>query len=143
MKMMAISISQEIRNRFRMTTLCVAACFALHSGCLASDSPSGKSERWSGYLIDMSCALERRQSQPDLGKKHTKRCLQMPSCERSGLGLLLENNQVLHFDDQGNQITRKLISRTSRENDLRVVVYGRKMNDVLQVEIIRFEATRK
>jgi hypothetical protein len=130
-------------KRILVLALCLSVFSSVPSICWAEDPPFRKSEMWSGHLIDISCAVERGPAEPDLGKKHTRRCLQMPSCDQSGFGLLLDGRQLLHFDDPGNQMTRKLISRTSQKDDLRVVVYGIKVNDLLQVKKIRFEPAKK
>ena len=45
-----------------------------------------------GYLVDLACAKEDG-SKADFGAKHTKGCLQMDECEKSGYGVLTEDKK--------------------------------------------------
>jgi hypothetical protein len=110
---------------------------------LAKDPPPIEDGRWNGYLIDITCALGRREAEPDLGQKHTKRCLQMAACDRSGFGLLLKGNQVLRFDEQGNRLARKLVSKTSKQENFRIVVQGTELNGALQVKKIELKSSKR
>jgi hypothetical protein len=86
-----------------------------------------------GYLIDILCARERRASEPDLGVKHTRRCLQMPICSRSGFGLFTAKGEVIAFDPKGNRLAHALIDKTSQSSHLRVLVKGTIAAGELQV----------
>ena len=77
-----------------------------------------------GYLIDMFCARQRKASESDLGSKHTRNCLQMPICVRSGFGLLIRDREVIAFDAKGNRMAQSLIDKTSRLGHLLVRVRG-------------------
>ena len=96
----------------------------------------GARTRWNGYLIDVACARERKATETDLGQKHTRKCMEMPACERGGFGLLTDDNQFLSFDESGNRKVRALLERTNQSDRLRVIVYGTKLNDVLQAQKI-------
>ena len=89
-----------------------------------------------GYLIDLACARERKEEEADLGQKHTRKCMGMPICDRSGFGILMDANELLRFDEDGNRKVRALLARTSQDNNLRVVVHGKKTSDVLEVKKI-------
>jgi len=102
----------------------------LISAPTAENPPSG---RWTGFLIDLTCARERKDKEPSLGEGHTKKCMQMPVCDRSGFGILTDANQLLRLDEDGNRRVRRLLQRTKRENKLYFVVWGRRSNDVLNV----------
>ena len=91
---------------------------------------------WTGYLIDLSCARERQPKESDLGEKHTKKCMQMPDCDRSGFGLLTDKSELLVFDEEGNRKIHLLVQQTKQDNHLRAVVRGTKSNDVLKVSSI-------
>lgn len=91
---------------------------------------------WTGYLIDLSCARERQPKETDLGEKHTKKCMQMPDCDRSGFGLLTDKSELLVFDEEGNRKVRLLLQQTKQDSHLRAVVRGTKSNDVLKVNRI-------
>ena len=112
--------------------------------CLAGSSGFGKgakpaSPSWTGYLIDLTCARERKAEEKDLGLKHTKKCMQMPDCDRSGFGLLTATNDVLIFDEESNQKVRALLQQSTQRADLQVVVQGTKANDTLHIKSIRLK----
>ncbi len=86
-----------------------------------------------GYLIDLVCAAERANEGPSLGLKHTKRCLQMPECDRSGFALLTDENEVLKFDEQGNEKARRLIGSRQKEKSWRIIVAGSRKEGLLTV----------
>lgn len=113
----------------------ICALLVLLSFCnpVVANPPRAASKSWSGYLIDLACARERKDEEPDLGQKHTKKCMQMPACDRSGFGLLTDANDLLPFDENGNTKVRALLQQTNQTGHLRVVVQGTKTNDVLQV----------
>jgi hypothetical protein len=91
-----------------------------------------------GYLIDISCAVERRKQEPDLGAKHTKKCLQMPACDRSGFGILVDTtNDLLTFDEDGNRQVRALIAKTNRQADFRITIVGLKDADRIHIKKLK------
>src|SRR5262249_53449144 len=128
------------RQRLRIAALAAVFLCAVHLiSSPAADKPS--TNHWIGYLIDITCARERKDKESSLGEDHTKKCLQMPVCDRSGFGILTDANQLLRFDEDGNRRARKLLEGTRRENKLRCVAWGRRSNDLLYVS--RMELTRQ
>ena len=117
------------------------SCLLLVTSLSASASDGkqakhGPRTRWDGYLIDVACAAERKATETDLGERHTRKCMEMPACERSGFGLLTDDNQFFPFDEDGNRKARALLDHTDQNERLRVVVYGAKFKDVLQAQRI-------
>jgi hypothetical protein len=94
------------------------------------------SSRWTGYLLDVACARDRKDKEPLLGEHHTRKCLQMPACDRSGFGILTDTNELLRFDEDGNRRVRRLLRHTRKENKLRCVAWGSRSNDILQLNQI-------
>ncbi len=86
-----------------------------------------------GTLVDVSCATDRSNDLDSLRIKHTRKCLQMPDCDKSGVALLTADNKVLRFDDKGNETARKLIVATDREKQWNIKVSGRLDGDTLTV----------
>jgi len=86
-----------------------------------------------GTLVDIACATERASDLDSLRVKHTRKCLQMPECVKSGFGVLTPDNQVLRFDAAGNERAQALITGTQREKELQVKVSGRLSGDTLAV----------
>jgi len=76
-----------------------------------------------GYLVDRACASEDANN-PGFGAKHTKNCLQMPNCEKSGYAVLTEDNKVITLDYNGNVQAKKFIAALTKNNDIRVIVTG-------------------
>ncbi|HTC92495.1 MAG TPA: hypothetical protein VK699_03460 [Terriglobales bacterium] len=77
-----------------------------------------------GYLVDIACLNQRSSELTTLGPKHTKKCLTMPACERSGYAVLTSDLKVFKFDSKGNEEAKKLINAAKREADFRIVVSG-------------------
>jgi hypothetical protein len=102
----------------------------------APTAENSRSGRWTGFLIDLTCARERKDKEPSLGEEHTKKCMRMPVCDRSGFGILTDTNQLLRLDEDGNRRVRRLLQRTKRESKLYCVVWGRRSNDILNVSRI-------
>jgi hypothetical protein len=86
-----------------------------------------------GVLVDVACATERANDLAGLRAKHTRKCLQMPECDKSGFALLTADDRVLRFDDAGNARARQLIAATERETQWQVTVSGRLDGDTLAV----------
>jgi hypothetical protein len=104
---------------------------------------SATPQSWSGYLLDGECARERKATETDLGRKHTTQCLQMPACERSGYGLLTGSNEYLRFDENGNRKVRELIGKAGIQSNWRVVVQGKRADDILKVQKIKVKSETK
>lgn len=105
----------------------------------AKEAKRSSAGAFTGYLIDLTCARERKKDETDLGEKHTKKCMQMPICDRGGFGLLTDSNELLVFDEEGNRKVRLLLQQTNQESHLRAVVIGAKSNDVVKVSKIKLQ----
>ena len=55
-----------------------------------------------GYLVDLACAAEDGQK-AGFGAKHSKDCLLMPECAKSGYGVLTDDKKVIKFDAASNK----------------------------------------
>src|SRR6185369_14011922 len=76
-----------------------------------------------GYLVDIACADEDG-SKPGFGAKHTKDCLLMAECVRSGYGLLTDDKKVFKFDKAGNEKAKLFIASLKKDKDIKVDVTG-------------------
>jgi len=114
-------------SRVLVVTLLVLAA-------LPALAAKGKKVTLSGVLVDVSCATERAGDLDGLRIKHTKKCLQMPDCDKSGFALLTADNKVIRFDEAGNQQARTLIAKTEKERDWQVKVSGRLDGEALAVK---------
>ncbi|MBZ5509481.1 MAG: hypothetical protein LAO78_28855 [Acidobacteriia bacterium] len=76
-----------------------------------------------GYLVDIACADEDGQK-AGFGAKHTKDCLLMPECVKSGYGLLTDDKKVFKFDKAGNEKAKQFIAGLKKDKDIKVDVTG-------------------
>ena len=91
-----------------------------------------------GYLVDLSCAAEEGQ-RPDFGIKHSKSCLLMEDCEKSGYGVLTDDKKVIRFDKAGNDEAKKFIAALTKKNDIKVTVTGAVKGDEMTVNKIELQ----
>ncbi len=135
------------RTPYRALPSIILIAFILGVGMrgIAGNQPGSPAPRsWSGYLLDGECARERKARETDLGPKHTTSCLQMPACDRSGYGLLLAgSNEYLRFDENGNRQVRQLVWKARIQSNWRIVVQGKRSDDVLQVQRIKVQSGPK
>jgi hypothetical protein len=76
-----------------------------------------------GYLVDIACASEEGQ-RANFGIKHSKECLQMPDCAKSGYGLLTDDKKIIKFDAASNAKAKQFIADLTKKNDIKVNVTG-------------------
>jgi hypothetical protein len=125
--------------------MCSIVCFVL---CLLALDAWG-AERGSkmrtresvrGYLVDTVCVKEEAAQLSQLGVKHTKKCLEMPACRESGYALLLpsHNNDVLHFDQRGNELAARIIDGHRMESGWLLQATGKRIGDQFAVATLEF-----
>jgi hypothetical protein len=76
-----------------------------------------------GYLVDLACASEEGQK-AGFGAKHSKDCLQMPDCAKSGYGVLTDDKKVIKFDAASNAKAKQFIGALKKNKDIKVNVTG-------------------
>ncbi|HSE48449.1 MAG TPA: hypothetical protein VLA96_04515 [Terriglobales bacterium] len=121
----------------RPTARSFVLLFALALAALptfSADTPKPRKVTLKGTLMDIACATERADDLDTLRIKHTKKCLQMPECEKSGYALLTADNKVVRFDPAGNEKVKALIASTQQEKELLVKVSGKLEGDRLTVK---------
>jgi hypothetical protein len=91
-----------------------------------------------GHLVDLACSREEGQK-PGFGAKHSKMCLQMPECEKSGYGVLTDDKKVIMFDAASNEKAKKFIADLTKDKDIRVNVTGTMSGDRLSVNKIELQ----
>ena len=119
---------QNVRRSSVFLVLLLAA-----STLMSATKPAGKKTTVHGYLVDIACVTDRASEGGDLGPSHTKKCLQMPACERSGYAVMDAKNNVYKFDARGNELAKTLIAATDKEKDWKIVVSGKLLGDQLAV----------
>jgi hypothetical protein len=111
----------------------------LSSSLLLGKKQEGKKVVIRGYLVDIACMQERNEEKSELGRIHTKKCLQMPACERSGYAVMDSKDNVYRFDVSGNALAKRFIADTEKEKDWRVVVNGRLLGDQISISKIQLQ----
>jgi hypothetical protein len=91
-----------------------------------------------GYLVDLACASEEGQK-AGFGAKHSKMCLQMPECVKSGYGVLTDDKKVIKFDAASNVKARQFISDLKKTKDIKVNVTGSVNGDQMAVSKIELQ----
>lgn len=139
--LLKIQIGFEMRElflrRYIFIALMLLICWLPAHG--KGGSKPDSQQTISGYLIDLTCARERVQEGYELGPKHTRKCLQMPLCDRSGFGILAEGNHLLKFDANGNAKARKLIEALRKNSEIRVRAKGMINEDAIAVSSLKLE----
>ena len=72
-----------------------------------------------GTLVDVACGTANGQKD-GFGAKHTKKCLQMDQCEKSGYSVLTADKKIIKFDAAGNDSAKKFIADSNKDNDFQV-----------------------
>ncbi len=104
---------------------------ALSTSLRASD------QSWSGYIIDVACARDRKNNLSNLGPEHTHKCLEMPACQNSGYALLTDELKVLRFDARGNDLAKKLLEKDRWRAGAKIRVDGNCEGDLLLVKQLK------
>jgi hypothetical protein len=91
-----------------------------------------------GYLVDLSCAAEEG-SKPGFGAKHSKDCLQMDDCVKSGYGVLTDDKKVIKFDKAGNEQAKKFLNDLKKAKDIKVSVAGNVNGETMTVSKIELQ----
>ena len=91
-----------------------------------------------GYLVDLACASEEGQK-PGFGAKHSKMCLQMPECVKSGYGVLTDDKKVIKFDVASNAKAKQFIAGMNKDKDIKVNVTGTVTGESIAVSKIELQ----
>ena len=89
----------------------------------------------SGYLVDVKCGTARA-NEAGFPADHTKECMLMDACMKSGYGVMTADKKLIKFDAAGNKKALALLKATNRDKEWKVTVTGTMKNDVLVVESI-------
>ncbi|HXE90976.1 MAG TPA: hypothetical protein VNK82_08450 [Terriglobales bacterium] len=99
----------------------------------------GKKQTLSGHLVDIACSNEHAPEGEAFGAKHSKECLLMSDCVKSGYAVLTADKQVIKFDAKGNEEAKKQLAGLAKEKDIRVSVTGTVEGDSIQVASLKVE----
>ena len=125
-----------------------AALTALACGvAISAESPAAGTIK--GVLLDKECspnAEARMVSTPAphfeggmlWAYTHTRKCLLMPACQRSGYGVFTsDTHKYLSFDAAGNQKAAAAIQASKKEDDIQIEVTGQVSGDQIKVTSLK------
>lgn len=72
-----------------------------------------------------------------VAEAHTKECLLMPQCQKSGYGVYTSDNKFLKFDEAGNRKALAAIKASTRLDDFEVEVTGEVKDDTIKVATLK------
>lgn len=102
-----------------------------------------------GVLLDTKCSLNaetRMVPSPNphfeggmlWAYTHTRECLLMPACQRSGYGVFTyDNDKFLAFDAAGSQKALALIQASKKPDDIRIEVTGEVQGGKIKVATLK------
>jgi hypothetical protein len=125
----------------RMFLCAIAAVCALGFVATMSiaDDADSKSQQTTitGILIDQACG-GKMMSEADPEKaaaEHPKSCATKAACAASGYSVI-SGKEMIKFDDNGNNIAKDWLQKTTKEDNLRVNVTGTRDGDKIAVTSI-------
>ena len=68
-----------------------------------------------------------------VAEAHTRECLLMPECQKSGYGVYTSDNKFLKFDEAGNRKALAAIKASSKLDDFEVEITGEVKGDTIKV----------
>jgi hypothetical protein len=120
-----------------LSRLLVAA--SLGCGLLAATPP----QSIKGILMDETCSgkADLRISGASglleggriVAEAHTRECLLMPQCVKSGYGVYTDDNKFLKFDEAGSRKAHAAIKASTKLDDFEVEVTGDVKGDTIKV----------
>jgi hypothetical protein len=132
-------IWMKLPTLFRFSAFAGVVLLAVSTLPLQAKNSQGKKVHLHGTLIDMTCWNDRSGDAQKLLREHTKRCLQMPDCIRSGYAVVTPDGKVYQMDPASNRTTTQWIAATSHDANWRVDVKGRVQNGLLDVSKLQLE----
>jgi hypothetical protein len=72
-----------------------------------------------------------------VAEAHTRECLLMPECQKSGYGVYMSDNKFLKFDEAGNRKALAAIKASTRLDDFEVEVTGEVKGDTIKVASLK------
>ena len=130
------------KSSMKLRLLCLLAiAIVLGSGhSLQAKDVQGKKVHLHGTLIDNLCWNDRKGDPAALLREHSKACLQMPDCVRSGYAIVTPDGKVYKMDPASNQSATQWIAATSHDANWQVDVKGRVQPDgMLDVSKIQLQ----
>ncbi len=91
-----------------------------------------------GYLVDVKCGTTRA-NDAGFPAAHTKDCLLMDACMKSGYGVMTADKKLIKFDAASNKKALAFIKATEKDKEWKVTVKGTVKDGVMAVESIALQ----
>lgn len=115
----------------------IAICI-LCAGSVSHAASKGKRIHLRGHLIDNACWSENdHKDDQKFLREHSKDCLQMPDCIKSGYSIVTAQGKVYPMDTASNASTTAWIEATKRDDNFLVDVKGHLRAGKLNVKKIQ------
>jgi hypothetical protein len=72
-----------------------------------------------------------------VAEAHTRECLLMPECQKSGFGVYTSDNKFLKFDEAGNHKALAAIKASTKLDDFEVEIAGEVKGDTVKVTSLK------
>ena len=120
-----------LRSFFVVGTFAMAAQAEEIKGILMDQMCSGKAD------LRISGATGLLVGGRIVAEAHTRECLLMPECQKSGYGVYTSDNKFLKFDEAGNRKALAAIKASSKLDDFEVEVTGEVKGDTIKVASLK------
>ena len=117
----------------------VATTFLYAGPSLYARSNHAERVHLHGTLIDMTCWNDRAGDTATLLREHTKRCLQMPDCIRSGYAVVTSDGKVYKMSPASDESTTRWIAATQHDANWLVDVRGHIQDGLFDVTKIQLQ----
>jgi len=97
---------------------------------LVTGSADSKKVTIKGHLVDQMCGAGTKDTAQ--AARHTKECALMDHCASSGFGVFADG-KYLKFDAEGSKKAKTLLEKSTKEEDITVVVEGTQNGDTVTV----------
>lgn len=118
-------------------------CLLMLTAGFGGVAMAAQAQDFKGILIDEKCSgkADLRISGASglleggriVAEAHTKECLLMPECQKSGYGIYTNDNKFLKFDEAGNRKALALIKESKKLDDFEIQVLGEVKGDTIKV----------
>lgn len=88
-------------------------------------------ETWNGTLMDQMCSAKKEPA------SHTRQCA--IACAKSGYGILTADGKYVKFDAAGNKKALAVLTKSTKESDLKATVTGTLQGDVINVATVALQ----
>jgi hypothetical protein len=120
-----------LRSFFVVGTFAMAAQAEEIKGILMDQMCSGKAD------LRISGATGLLVGGRIVAEAHTRECLLMPECQKSGYGVYTSDNKFLKLDEAGNRKALAAIKASSKLDDFEVEVTGEVKGDTIKVTSLK------